>query len=90
MSDKLDMQEITRRIVQTVHPRRVILFGSRARGQGRADSDWDILVIADSDLPRFRRAAPSTRRCVTCPSAWTSWSIPRTKSKTGGMSPRRL
>ncbi len=54
----LDMQEITRRIVATAHPHRVILFGSRGRGQGRSESDWDILVIADSKRPRHERAAP--------------------------------
>jgi predicted nucleotidyltransferase len=58
MNPTIDVKEITRRIVQTVHPRRIILFGSRARGQAQADSDWDILVIADSNLPRHRRAAP--------------------------------
>lgn len=58
LTPTIDMKEITKRIVQTVHPHRVILFGSRARGQARANSDWDILVIADSNLPRYRRAAP--------------------------------
>jgi predicted nucleotidyltransferase len=29
----------------------VVLYGSRARGDARADSDWDLLVIAE-DLPR--------------------------------------
>jgi predicted nucleotidyltransferase len=27
--------------------RAIVLFGSRARGDHRADSDWDLLVIAD-------------------------------------------
>jgi predicted nucleotidyltransferase len=44
--------------VETAHPRRVILFGSRGRGRGRSDCDWDILVIADSKRPRHERAAP--------------------------------
>lgn len=54
----IDMQEITRRIVATAHPHRIILFGSRGRGRGRSQSDWDILVIADSKQPRHERAAP--------------------------------
>lgn len=54
----IDMAEITKRIVRVSHPHRVILFGSRARGQCREDSDWDILVIADSKRPRHERAAP--------------------------------
>ena len=48
----VDIQEVTRRIVQAALPRKIVLFGSRAGGQGRPDSDWDILVIADSDLAR--------------------------------------
>jgi len=54
----VDIQEITRRIVATAHPHRVILFGSRGRERGRSESDWDILVIADSKRPRHERAAP--------------------------------
>jgi predicted nucleotidyltransferase len=30
---------------------KVILFGSRARGDARADSDWDFLVVVDRGLP---------------------------------------
>ncbi|MBC8447622.1 MAG: nucleotidyltransferase domain-containing protein [Chloroflexi bacterium] len=52
------MEEIVRRIVETVHPRQVILFGSRVRGDARPDGDIDLLVIADSAEPRYRRAAP--------------------------------
>lgn len=54
----MDIQEVTRRIVKLAHPRKVVLFGSRGRGQGRPDSDWDILVIADSTRSRHERAAP--------------------------------
>lgn len=27
----------------------ITLFGSRARGNNRADSDWDLLILLDSD-----------------------------------------
>ncbi len=27
----------------------VILFGSRARGDAREDSDWDVLILLDKD-----------------------------------------
>lgn len=29
------------------HLRRIVLFGSRARGDARADSDYDLLVVVD-------------------------------------------
>lgn len=43
------------RLVAALSPRRVILFGSRARGTSSADSDYDILVVAESDLPLEER-----------------------------------
>ena len=49
---------IVERIVSVVQPEKIILFGSRARGTGRLDSDIDLLVIARSEEPRYRRAAP--------------------------------
>lgn len=49
---------IVGRIVSVLHPDKIILFGSRARGTGCPDSDIDLLVIARSDQPRYRRAAP--------------------------------
>lgn len=56
MDDKL-MEEIVRRVVETVRPDKIILFGSRARGDARPGSDIDLLVITDSTEPRYRRSA---------------------------------
>lgn len=36
-------------IIRLINPRRVILFGSRARGDAREDSDWDVLIVVDDD-----------------------------------------
>ena len=46
-----------------VRPTRVILFGSRARGDHRASSDYDILVVAPQfgSVPWILRAAPVYR-----------------------------
>ena len=52
------LADIVRRIVETAQPEKIILFGSRARGDARADSDFDVLVIQESDEPRYRRSAP--------------------------------
>lgn len=36
--------------------REVILFGSRARGESRADSDYDVVVVVDRRTPEVREA----------------------------------
>jgi uncharacterized protein len=38
-------------VVDYFKPQRVILFGSRARGEARRDSDIDLLVVVDDDTP---------------------------------------
>lgn len=49
------LDRIVRRIVEAVSPRRIVLFGSRAKGTSSTDSDYDVCVIADSALsPRER------------------------------------
>ena len=53
-----EREELVRRVRSAVNAERIVLFGSTARGGARPDSDVDILVVAKSDLPRFRRAAP--------------------------------
>jgi predicted nucleotidyltransferase len=57
MADRLKEQIVTR-IVQASHPQKVVLFGSRARGEERPESDYDLLVIKKSDEPRYRHAVP--------------------------------
>jgi predicted nucleotidyltransferase len=49
--------KIVQRLVDACQPERIYLFGSRARGDGGADSDYDIMVVvAQSDEPAYRRA----------------------------------
>ena len=57
--DDAKLQEIVRRLVEAVEPDRIILFGSRARGDAGPDSDLDLLIIKDSDAPRHRRTIPA-------------------------------
>ncbi|MBI3466736.1 MAG: nucleotidyltransferase domain-containing protein [Planctomycetes bacterium] len=44
------IDEITRTIVETFRPRRVVLFGSRARGDARPDSDADLMIEMETNL----------------------------------------
>ena len=55
--------EITRRIVETSHPEKIILFGSYARGSFNADSDLDLLVIVPG-VKRLRRESIRVRRAL--------------------------
>ncbi len=45
MAPTPDMEAIVGRIVKAAHPEKIILFGSRARGDHRPDSDIDLLVV---------------------------------------------
>ena len=47
--DGSTLPEIIRRIVATIDPDRIVLFGSRARGDARGQSDYDLLVIKSTD-----------------------------------------
>ena len=55
------VQEMVNRIANRCHPQKIILFGSRARGDARSDSDFDLLIIAPSDEPRWHRTIPLYR-----------------------------
>ena len=49
------------RIVDTMQPEAIYLFGSHARGDAGADSDYDLLVIVPDDTPtRETRGCHST------------------------------
>lgn len=50
------IQELVRQIVEAVHPLRIILFGSAARGETNADSDLDVLVVMPDGTHRRRTA----------------------------------
>lgn len=51
------LNAIVERILRTEHPDKIILFGSRARGDARPGSDYDLLVVQESSQPRYKRAA---------------------------------
>ena len=51
-----ELKRIVRAIVNSVQPDGVILFGSRARGDFRADSDFDLAILAPDGVVRRRVA----------------------------------
>jgi uncharacterized protein len=55
------LSEVVARIRETVHPDRLVLFGSRARGDAGPHSDFDLLIVAPSEVPRWRRTPPVYR-----------------------------
>jgi len=52
------LRRFIQRLVDELRPERVILFGSRARGDDKETSDYDMLIIADyfSDIPWAMRS----------------------------------
>jgi len=46
MKDQLE--EIIKRIVEEVHPDKIILFGSRAKGENKGWSDYDLCVLKNN------------------------------------------
>ncbi|MCX5809559.1 MAG: nucleotidyltransferase domain-containing protein [Proteobacteria bacterium] len=64
--DRLMVLEIKKRIPHELqqHLRKLIIFGSRARGEGKEDSDLDVLALVDEKTPEIEnvldRAAYST------------------------------
>ncbi len=54
--DKKLLKEVTRRIVASVKPQRVLLFGSAARGRMNKDSDFDMLVVMREPVHRRQTA----------------------------------
>jgi predicted nucleotidyltransferase len=55
------LRHIVQQLLRAGDPKKIILFGSQARGQASAESDYDLLVIEYSSVPRHRRAAPYRR-----------------------------
>ncbi|HZQ10717.1 MAG TPA: HEPN domain-containing protein [Anaerolineae bacterium] len=46
-----DLARLTRELTRTFHPQLIVLFGSRAYGKPRADSDLDVLVVTTNKKP---------------------------------------
>ena len=56
MIDADKINEVVTRIATKFNPDKIILFGSYANGTPNEDSDLDLLIIKDTDLPKHKRS----------------------------------
>ena len=91
------IDELVRRIRAAGNPEKINLFGSRARGEGRPDSDLDILpeVVHSQTLPprsyRPQGFASKLPAGLSCPQAGHRMSMPtppRARRSPGRSGPR--
>src|SRR5882672_3592094 len=74
--DDPKLEEAVGRLVSALHPRAIILFGSRARGTNGPDSDYDLLVVSDvlRDYDEvYRPVAGRGLRCDVVPCTLDAW-----------------
>jgi predicted nucleotidyltransferase len=55
------LPDVVRRIADALRPERIILFGSYAAGRPTPDSDVDLLVIMQTNLPAAQRYVAVSR-----------------------------
>jgi len=58
------LSEIVQRLVDQIDPDKIILFGSRARGDPHARSDIDLLIVKASQEPRHKRVGRAHRALI--------------------------
>jgi predicted nucleotidyltransferase len=43
------VERVVKVIAEAIHPQKIILFGSRATGKARPDSDLDLVIVYDGE-----------------------------------------
>ena len=54
IDDPKELDRVVRRLIEAFDPVAIYLFGSRARGDARADSDYDLMLVLADDNTRVR------------------------------------
>jgi len=63
-ADRLALAEVIRRLADAYHPIAIYLFGSRARREQRAASDYDLLVVVPDDTPKQLQSSRKAYECL--------------------------
>ncbi len=66
-STQVSPELIVQRRLGAGRPQRIVLFGSRARDSASNSSDYDLLLVEPSELPRSARAAAYYRALSDLP-----------------------
>jgi uncharacterized protein len=59
------LSEIVKRLVAEFDPEQIFLFGSRAWGEPRPESDYDLMVVLADSLERPAQRAFRAHRCLS-------------------------
>ena len=51
-----ELEAAVNKIAAEYQPEKIILFGSRARGEERSDSDYDFIIVKDTNERWIRRS----------------------------------
>lgn len=57
VTDESFLADLIGRLVPIYHPIKIYLFGSRAKGNARQDSDYDVLILVNDDVPKELKEA---------------------------------
>jgi predicted nucleotidyltransferase len=58
------LDEIVSRLVKAYEPQRIYLFGSQARGDSGAESDYDLMVVVPDSAPPDRARSRLAYECL--------------------------
>ena len=64
-------------IVDRIRPELILLFGSRARGEAREDSDYDVMLVLpdDADVEAGRKDATDAARAIHIPAEFLACTV---------------
>jgi predicted nucleotidyltransferase len=69
MFDYALVDRVVERIAKEFGPKKIIIFGSVAKGEADDKSDLDVLVVMDTELSYYRRAPEVRRKLLGIPLA---------------------